>query len=171
MRDRMKRVKEWLEWLIVIWKATPILWQVVVAIATSGAAVATWLSGYDHPQILILAAIGAFFLITTVIGGMRPTHLCPPGGRSFFVARFLAGAGEHSGEKFVADLRNDGTAERIASKIVPAATGTWKYVDCEARIQWSDGWTDILRWTPRGIIKIAFDKEGRSNRSTAVKIE
>ncbi len=54
---------------------------------------------------------------------------------------------------FVMTLNADFTARKSH---VPSATGTWKLVDGEARVVWSDGWRDVIREQGDGYRKIAF---------------
>ena len=54
---------------------------------------------------------------------------------------------------FVMTLKADYTAMKSH---VPNATGTWKLVDGEARVIWSDGWRDIIRKQGNRYQKIAF---------------
>ena len=54
---------------------------------------------------------------------------------------------------FVMTLNSDFSARKSH---VPAATGTWKLVNGEARVVWSDGWRDIIRREGNRCLKIAF---------------
>jgi hypothetical protein len=93
-------------------------------------------------------ARGADDLIST-----RANLEAPSVGWRFFVGQWRVGHGTGMPGTFVITLRDDRTASKSN---VPAATGTWEYANGEARIAWSDGWRDILRCVPEGVMKFAY---------------
>lgn len=59
-------------------------------------------------------------------------------GRAHFIGKWEAGDG--NGHNFYITLEADGTAR----KSIGPAHGTWTLVDSEARINWDDGWRDVI---------------------------
>jgi len=92
---------------------------------------------------------------------------------TFFSGRWRVGHGRGMPGTFVMTLN----ANRSATKNnMPDASGTWEPVDGEAHIAWSDGWKDILRCTPDGVLKLAFGPgvtfaATPTNRSIAQKMQ
>lgn len=96
---------------------------------------------------------------------IRAAQVAGSGHPGFFVGRWRLGVNSDLPNTFTAELLADRTAQRIATEIVPAATGSWEYIDGEAHIRWSDGWTDTLRVT-----KTACHQNGAENTAAAVKL-
>ncbi|MCA9043191.1 MAG: PQQ-binding-like beta-propeller repeat protein [Planctomycetaceae bacterium] len=103
-------------------------------------------------------------------GKSRPRD--PEPSLADFVGDWDIGRNSTTGKAvFVMSLRADGTARKSH---VPSSTGTWKVVNGEARVVWSEGWRDIIRRTGDHYRKIAFEP-GKdfdfpaSNTDTAVK--
>lgn len=71
-----------------------------------------------------------------------------------FIGHWDIGRPQNGGKPaFVMTLNSDFSARKSH---VPAATGTWKLVNGEARVVWSDGWRDIIRREGNRCLKIAF---------------
>ncbi len=60
-------------------------------------------------------------------------------GRNHYIGKWEVGDG--SGNNFFITLDADGSAK----KSIGPAHGTWTLVDGEARVNWDDGWHDIIR--------------------------
>ena len=80
----------------------------------------------------------------------------PPLGRNHFVGKWEFGEGQDMGTFFVT-LDADGQAH----KSIGAPHGTWVAVDGEARINWDDGWRDVIRKVGTKHEKFAYEP-GRS---------
>jgi hypothetical protein len=85
--------------------------------------------------------------------GPPETAMTP--GRRHFVGKWEVGEG--NGGHFFITLDEDGTAK----KSIGASHGTWTLVDGEARINWDDGWHDVIRKVGTKHEKVAFEP-GRS---------
>ena len=85
-----------------------------------------------------------------------------------FIGRWDIGRPKDVGKAaFVMTLNADFTARKSH---VPKATGTWKLIDGEARVVWSDGWRDIIRKEGDHFRKIAFGP-GNDFDSTAANTD
>ena len=72
--------------------------------------------------------------------------------RAHFVGKWEVGEGGNSGNFFIT-LDADGEAR----KSIGASHGTWTVVDSEARINWDDGWHDVIRKVGSKHEKLAFE--------------
>jgi hypothetical protein len=72
-------------------------------------------------------------------------------GRGHFVGKWRVGQG--NGDHFYITLERNGEA----SKSIGANHGTWTVVDGEARINWDDGWHDVIRKVGKKFEKVAFE--------------
>jgi hypothetical protein len=81
--------------------------------------------------------------------GPPETAMTP--GRRHFVGKWEVGEG-NDGHFFIT-LDEDGTAK----KSIGASHGTWTLVDGEARINWDDGWHDVIRKVGTKHEKVAFE--------------
>jgi hypothetical protein len=73
--------------------------------------------------------------------------------RSSFVGKWEVGMGGGAPGSFRITLDRDGRAH----KNVGGHTGTWSFVDGEARIEWSDGWRDVIAKVGNGYEKRAYE--------------
>jgi hypothetical protein len=71
-------------------------------------------------------------------------------GRARFLGRWKLGDG--AGNTFIATLKPDGVARKDRGD----EKGTWTVVSGEARIQWDDGWRDVIRKVDGKYQKVAF---------------
>jgi hypothetical protein len=65
-------------------------------------------------------------------------------------------ADENGQPPFLLTLAKSGKSLTARKSHEPGATGTWVVYQGEARIEWSDEWSDILRPQNGGMLKIAF---------------
>ena len=72
-------------------------------------------------------------------------------GRARFLGRWRLGDG--AGGTFIATLEPDGQARKDRG---PNEKGTWTVVSGEARVQWDDGWLDVIRKVDGKYKKVAF---------------
>ena len=73
--------------------------------------------------------------------------------RAHFVGKWEVGEGTGTGSKFFITLEANGDAR----KTLGASHGTWSLVDGEARINWDDGWHDVIRKVGSKHEKVAFE--------------
>jgi hypothetical protein len=73
-------------------------------------------------------------------------------GRGRFLGKWRVGQGAGTGAHFYITLERDGEA----TKSIGAAHGTWTLVDGEARINWDDGWHDVIRKAGNKYEKVAI---------------
>lgn len=110
------------------------------------------------------------FLYRIEKGKSRPKN--PKPSINEFVGDWDIGRNPDTGKAtFVMSLRADMTARKSH---VPDSTGTWKVVNGEARVVWSEGWRDIIRRDGDRYRKIAFAPgkdfdSPESNTDTATK--
>jgi len=72
-----------------------------------------------------------------------PTTAATAASRAHFLGEWKVGVGGYSSETFLIKLKPDGVAE----KTYGSHRGTWTVVNGEARCNWDDGWTDVIRKT------------------------
>jgi hypothetical protein len=72
--------------------------------------------------------------------------------RNHFVGKWRVGQGPGAGDFYIT-LEANGEAH----KTLGADHGTWTVVDGEARIEWDDGWHDVIRKVGTKHEKIAFE--------------
>jgi hypothetical protein len=73
--------------------------------------------------------------------------------RSHFIGRWEVGMGGGQSGSFIVTLDRDGHAR----KNVGGRRGTWTFVNGAARINWDDGWTDIIVQTGNTYEKRAYE--------------
>jgi len=144
------RVLNAARWIVFLWNAPATATKIYIVLLAGGAAVATWFSGYGHPQILFLAALGVFLSATLLIGQVtilvdRRKRLSPVKSRVFFVGDWLVKLGHPGLPVFVLRLLDDGTAEQCEKHGPLFKSGTWKYIQGEARIRWKADGTELIR--------------------------
>jgi hypothetical protein len=134
-RTRAKRILEWVRWVFFLWNAPSTACKMAVALVSGGAAMLTWLSGYGHPQILVFAAIGVFWIISSLLGLLARYRRVPAiVTRSFFVACWLI-TERHARIEFVLELRDDGTACERQKHGPVMQSGKWTCLEGEAQIE------------------------------------
>jgi hypothetical protein len=72
--------------------------------------------------------------------------------RSSFIGKWEVGYGGGAAGTFRITLDRDGTAH----KNIDGRRGRWTFVDGEARIEWADGWHDVIAKTATGYEKRAY---------------
>jgi hypothetical protein len=80
----------------------------------------------------------------------QPSRSASTVGSARFLGRWKVGDG--AGGTFYITLKPDGKAE----KTLGSPAGTWTIVDGEARVNWQDGWRDIIRKVGNKYQKAAF---------------
>jgi len=81
----------------------------------------------------------------------EPSETATLPGRAHFVGKWEVGQG--NGRNFFITLETNGDAK----KSIGASHGTWTLVNGEARINWDDGWHDIIRKVGTKHEKLAFE--------------
>jgi hypothetical protein len=127
----MRRLTGFLFGVVVV-----LVLAVLPAFAQSGADTVVIVYKDGHRQTVKLADIDRMEFSGPVPSGL----LSYPGpSRVHFLGKWEVGEG--NGENFYITLRDDGTAERSLGD----EHGSWKYVNGEAEIRWSDGSNDCIR--------------------------
>jgi hypothetical protein len=138
-KSRVLRAVESLKWICFLWTAPTTIWKIIIGLAVASGATMSWISGYGHPQILVLAAIGAFFLICTLTGvTTRRYRLSPVANREFFVGQWLVPSTQRCEFHNVIELRTDGTAQKRRKHGPIMKDGHWTYSQGEIDIAWNE---------------------------------
>ena len=125
---------------------------------------------------VVIAIFVAFVAVCAIILAKRWTtgRYTPPEGRKCFVGYWRCGHGDPALGTFIMTLNEDGS---VRKSHVPEVSGTWQYCNGAARINTTDQWRDIVRYTPEGVIKFAYSEHdgprpdsSPDNVSTAEKV-
>jgi hypothetical protein len=163
----------------MLWKSVSALFAAIVAAVPILAATVKLLEYFDVkspalisfirdcidttiPLWIVVLAIAPFAAIAYCLGrsvDSRSNHINGDASKlnqEFFLGRWQCGHGTGGTGEFIMTLNRDGTVHKSH---VPAVSGTWSCVQGAARIHTSDMWRDILRRTPEGVIKFAYNEE------------
>ena len=114
-------------------------------------------SHYSGWVAVVVSVLAAFVAVSVFVCVKRRAtgRYAPPEGREFFVGHWSCGHGDPGLGTFIMTLNEDGS---VRKSHVPRESGTWQYCNGAARINTTDHWRDILRYTPEGVIKFAYDE-------------
>jgi len=140
----------------------------VAAICAIGGTSMLWIGNPYHLPEQIMGTIGLIVVIlsaTVLIYDFWPWRwLGYRRAERFFIGRWSCdrlGCDLHAGNsaymhEYFQTLHADHTVHMTH---VPHITGAWEYSDGAVRISTNDGWRQIMRRTPEGVIKFAYNEQ------------